>query len=199
MFIWQIENTCDKERKVTISFVMKNGTGNKKQDAAGNPTTSLITGEEFDGVQIRQKIADMQCNYSIGICKTSDDMRISAVKKIDPNSNGSNLWKDLRENGILTEASEDKGLKDGKDVCIAICAQKSILSKATDEIEFGYVWDMPKIKFPKSERTFSKYYTKYFGCDGDAGQRILDYSFKNYGSWENLIYEEWQKDILDDK
>lgn len=199
MFIWQIENVCDQERKVSITLVVKNGTGHKKQDSAGLPTTHEIVGEEFDGVQIRQTIADMKCNYLIGICKTSDDMKISKVTKIDPNGNGNSLWKDLKQNGILTESSEEKSLKDGKDVCVAVCAEKSILSKASDEIEFGFVWDMPKVQFPKGEKIFTKYYTRYFGADGEAGPRILDYAFKNYSSWEHLIHEEWQKDVLEDK
>lgn len=35
VFVWSIENTCDKERKVSITFTFKNGTGTKKQDAEG--------------------------------------------------------------------------------------------------------------------------------------------------------------------
>lgn len=35
VFVWQIENVCDKDRKVTITFTFKNGTGNKKQDSEG--------------------------------------------------------------------------------------------------------------------------------------------------------------------
>jgi uncharacterized protein (DUF608 family) len=35
VFVWNVENVCDKERKVTITFTFKNGTGNKKQDAEG--------------------------------------------------------------------------------------------------------------------------------------------------------------------
>lgn len=199
MFIWQIENVCEHDRKVSITLVMKNGTGNKRQDSAGAPSTHELTGEEFEGVQIRQTVADMKCNYSIGVCKSTDDVVISKVMKIDPNGNGNCLWKDLKQHGMLTVSAEDKSLKDGKDVCVAVCAQKSILSKASDEIEFGFVWDMPKVQFPKGKKIFTKYYTRYFGADGEAGARILDYAFKNYSSWELLIHEEWQKDVLEDK
>lgn len=34
-FIWTVENCSDQERKVTICFTFKNGTGNKKQDSEG--------------------------------------------------------------------------------------------------------------------------------------------------------------------
>lgn len=35
VFVWQVENVCDKDRKVSITFTFKNGTGNKKMDAEG--------------------------------------------------------------------------------------------------------------------------------------------------------------------
>lgn len=35
VFIWTIENVCDDERTVAITFTFKNGTGTKKQDAEG--------------------------------------------------------------------------------------------------------------------------------------------------------------------
>lgn len=35
VFIWNVENVCDAERKVSITFTFKNGTGTKKQDADG--------------------------------------------------------------------------------------------------------------------------------------------------------------------
>lgn len=37
-FIWNVENVCDAERKVSITFTFKNGTGTKKQDAEGMHT-----------------------------------------------------------------------------------------------------------------------------------------------------------------
>lgn len=44
VFVWSIENVCDQDRKVSITFSFKNGTGLKKQDFEG--TISLIP-EEF--------------------------------------------------------------------------------------------------------------------------------------------------------
>lgn len=42
VFIWNVENVCDQERKVTITFTFKNGTGLKKQDFEGK-TQKLIS------------------------------------------------------------------------------------------------------------------------------------------------------------
>lgn len=135
----------------------------------------------------------MPCNYHIGIAK-SENLKISTTSKVDPNGNGSNLWSDLIKNGFLTENSEDKNLKDGKDILVAVLGQKSIKPGSSDQIEIGIVWDMPKIKFLKSNRWFTRFYTKYF----DNGEKILSYALKNYANWEILIHEEWQREILDD-
>lgn len=35
VFIWTVENVCEKDRKVSITFTIKNGTGNKNMDAEG--------------------------------------------------------------------------------------------------------------------------------------------------------------------
>lgn len=178
---------------------MKNGTGNKRQDGAGTPKTKTFNNEDVVGATILQTITDMQCNYSIGVHKTGDDIQVSTVAKIDPNGNGSKFWNDLNENGIPSEKSEDKSLKDGRDVCVAVTGQKTLKAGAVDEIEFSLVWDMPKVKFPRGTKVYSKYYTKYFGANGEAGEKILEYSFKNFSKWEQLIVDEWQKEILEDE
>jgi non-lysosomal glucosylceramidase len=198
-FIFQIENICGEERKVSISFVMKNGTGSKKQDSAGSPKSStFVSGDDVHGATITQTIAGMPCNYSIGVNKT-EKMKVSTVAKIDPFGNGSKVWKDVNENGMLTEKCEDKNLKDGKDVCVGVSGMVNLAPSSENEIEFAFVWDFPKIKFgSKSSKIRTKFYTKYFDDDGNSGVKILDYAFKNYSNWEQLIAE-WQKSILDDE
>lgn len=194
--MWQIENVGEKERKVSITFVMKNGTGNKKQDGAGGMKTETFDGDDSVRATIMQTITDMPCNYSISVNKSGEDLKTAKVAKIDPNGSGSALWN---ENGIPTEKSEDKSLKDGKDVCIAVAGQKLLNPGVCDEIEFALVWDMPKVKFPRGSKFYSKYYTKYFGSDGNAGPKIIEYAFKNFCKWEQLIVDEWQRDVLEDE
>lgn len=177
---------------------MKNGTGTKKQDAAGSPRTTTFDNEDVRGASILQTIADMPCNYTIGVYK-SEILKVATVGKLDPNGSGSAFWNDLSENGLPTEKSEDKNLKEKKDVCVAVCGQLSVKPGTCEDLEFSFVWDMPKVKFPKSTKLYSKYYTKYFGAEGSAGERITEYALKNYGKWEHLIVDEWQKEILEDE
>jgi non-lysosomal glucosylceramidase len=200
VFVWEIENVCGEARKVSITFTWKNGTGNKKQDSSGAPKASTFDNDETFGAKIEQKILDMPCNYFVGISKSGEFSKTGSASKIDPNGNGSALWADLSENGVPTEdKSDDKALKDGKDVAVAVSGQKILKAGEFGQIEFGIVWDMPKVKFLKSQRWFTRFYTKYFGDDLSAGEKILAYALKNYSQWEQIIHDEWQKPILEDE
>lgn len=173
--------------------------GNKKQDLAGCPKVETFDTDDVKGATIAQNIVDMPCSYHIGVFKANEeDIKVATASKIDPNGNGSGLWTDLNENGLPTNKSDDKSVKEGKDVCVAVCGQKALKPNSSDEIEFGLVWDMPKVRFPKGKRWFTRYYTKYFGSDGKAGEKIMDYAFKNYSKWEQLMVDEWQRPILED-
>lgn len=167
---------------------------------AGGAKATSFDDEDAFGATISQKILDMPCNYFVGVSKSNDFAKTGVACKIDPNGSGSGLWNDLKENAVPTDGkSDDKNLKEGKDFAIAVSAQKILKPGESSEIEFALVWDMPKIKFLKSTRWFTRYYTKYFGDDLNAGEKILKYAFKNYPQWEQIIHEEWQKPILDDE
>lgn len=181
---------------MSITFTWKNGTGSKKQDLAGCPRVETFDTDEIRGATIAQTIVDMPCSYHIGVCK-SPDIKVATAGKIDPNGSGNGLWTDLNENGLPTEKSDDK--KAGKEVAVAVGGQKVLKGNSCDEIEFALVWDMPKVRFPKGTRWFTRYYTKYFGSDGKAGEKIMNYAFKNYSQWEQLILDEWQRPILEDE
>ncbi|XP_055381934.1 non-lysosomal glucosylceramidase isoform X2 [Condylostylus longicornis] len=196
VFVWSIENVCDLERKVTITFTFKNGTGNKKQDADGGATIeNFLTESQTKGVSIKQTICGMKCSYNLG-CKISPEINITRCTKFDPSSNGEKLWNELNENGIIKEEIIDENLK-SKDIGVALSAQVLVKSKKTQDLEFSLAWDMPVINFSKKLKEHKRYYTKYFGDSGDAGPKLCDYALKNYSYWEKLI-DSWQRPILED-
>uniref|UniRef100_A0A336KNI8 CSON012927 protein n=1 Tax=Culicoides sonorensis TaxID=179676 RepID=A0A336KNI8_CULSO len=170
VFVWSVENVCDKERKVSITFTFKNGTGTKKQDSEGNPESNQFNHESASGVSIKQTIAGMGCSYCLS-CKKTSDVNITKCNQFDPNGT--------------------------KDLGVGICGQVSLKPESHSDIEFALVWDMPIVNFHMKLKEYSKYYTKYFGKSGDAGPIISDYAFQNYSHWEHLI-DEWQRPILDD-
>lgn len=74
----------------------------------GNPTTSTLDSESIKSVCIKQTIVGMECTYAVA-CKGADNL--SDCTQFDPNGSGDKLWKDLSDNGKLTEASLDEKLK----------------------------------------------------------------------------------------
>lgn len=56
VFVWQVENVCDKDRKVSITFTFKNGTGNKKMDAEGIESINLICWQVHRFIRLLQEI-----------------------------------------------------------------------------------------------------------------------------------------------
>lgn len=206
VFVWSVENVCDSVRKVSITFTFKNGTGNKKQDAEGNPQMEafcISNNNTVKGVTIKQTIADMQCNYSLGTRQSSGtggagdgDEKISFCQ-FDPCSDGDKLWRDLKTNGSLTEPTKDEHIK-AKELGVALCVQQIVAPKTQPkDIEFTLVWDMPVVHFTKKVKEYSKFYTKYFGKGADAGPKIAEHALQNYSHWENLI-DEWQRPVLED-
>ncbi|GAB0086442.1 Non-lysosomal glucosylceramidase [Sergentomyia squamirostris] len=195
VFVWTIENTCDRERKVSITFTFKNGTGTKKQDAEGNPKTFPFGEGIAKGVSIKQTINGMECTYNVA-CKAVPEVTVSRCHKFDPNGSGEKLWNDLKENGKLTDKAIDEHLK-GKDVGVAVSGQILVKPGSSVDIDFCLVWDMPIVHFWKKMKEYSRYYTKYFGNSGEVGPKIADYAFVNYNKWEQMI-EGWQKPILQD-
>lgn len=114
VFVWSVQNVCDQERKVSITFTFKNGTGNKKQDAEGNPEAQLIAEGNAKGVAIRQTIADMPCSYNLA-CRVLPEISITRCPQFDPAGSGEQLWAQLKEYGQLNEQPTSETLKSGFD------------------------------------------------------------------------------------
>lgn len=110
VFVWSVENVCDQERKVSITFTFKNGTGNKKQDAEGGAESQLISEGNAKGVSIRQKISEMPCSYNLA-CRVLPEISITRCPQFDPAGNGEQLWAQLKEHGQLSEHPTSEALK----------------------------------------------------------------------------------------
>lgn len=145
---------------------------------------------------IKQTISGMDCTYNIA-CKNSPEVGVSRCLKFDPCGSGERVWNDLKANGQLTEHSVEELVK-GKDVAGAVAGQIILKGGSAGQLEFTLNWDMPLIKFYNGKRTYSKYYTKYFGQGGDSGPKMADYALINCAKWDQQI-ENWQRPILEDK
>uniref|UniRef100_A0A1B0AJL2 Non-lysosomal glucosylceramidase n=1 Tax=Glossina pallidipes TaxID=7398 RepID=A0A1B0AJL2_GLOPL len=196
VFVWNVENVSEEERTVSITFTFKNGTGNKKQDAEGLPSSSCFCEGNAKGVIINQKIADIPCAYNLA-CRILPEISITRCTQFDPMGSGEQLWSQLKEQGQLSETAADESLKT-KDMGVAICARVSLKAKSSHDLEFVLAWDMPIVHFPKKLKAYKRYYTKYFNATGDCGPKLCEYALKHFGNWEKLIHA-WQRPILNDE
>nr|XP_022910294.1 non-lysosomal glucosylceramidase [Onthophagus taurus] len=193
VFVWNIQNTCDKERFVTITFTFKNGIGTKEDKSA---TCSLKQFSYLDneGVLIYNTIDKLPCCYALSIRK-KDDLEISRLLHFEPKGDGRDVWLPLLKHGRFGKVVEKN--KDDHvfgEVGSAIAAQIHVLPQQSGEIETCLVWDMPIVYFHDRVQKYFKYYTKFFGSDKPA-LKIVDYVFKNYKRWEEDIYN-WQEPVL---
>lgn len=196
IFVWSVENVSEVEKKVSLTFTFKNGTGSKKQDRAGNPTTKDFESNFTKGVAIKQTITDMQCTYNLG-CMKKTGVNISYCKQFDPKGDGSGIWEDLFQNGRFTKEVADEKLKK-TEIGVGLCADFTVKPRLEQVVEFALVWDMPKVHFPKKLHTHHRFYTKYFGANGNAGPKICDYALKSFPEWEKEIFR-WQDEVLSER
>lgn len=85
----------------------------------------------------------------------------------------------------------------GKDIAVAVCSQICVKPQSQEDLEFALAWDMPIIKFYKKMKEYTKFYTKWFGKNCDAGPSICEYALQSFTRWESMI-DAWQRPIIDD-
>ncbi|XP_049963211.1 non-lysosomal glucosylceramidase [Schistocerca serialis cubense] len=196
VFVWLIENNSGEDKHVSITFTFKNGVGTK-EDKAGGCWSEAFQTDSAKGVLIHHTVGGMPCTYAIS-AKAEEGVNVSHMVQFDPNGNGKELWEDLQQHCELTSLSDrSEETKKGKQLASAVCAKTTVPKCESREVEFALVWDMPKIHFHGKAKEYYRYYTKYFGKEGNAAPSMCSYLFDNYKCWENEI-EVWQKPVLSD-
>lgn len=137
----------------------------------------------------------MVCSYTLG-AKITDGVKTSTCLSFDPNSDGSQPWNDLQANGEFSSTRKSTDQFFGEMAC-GLATKTNILGNTTKQVEMVLVWDMPTIFFPKQQRIYNKFYTKYFGADSSA-LKIAAYALENYNAWEDSICH-WQEKVLNNR
>ncbi|XP_057653442.1 non-lysosomal glucosylceramidase [Diorhabda carinulata] len=194
VFVWNIENISADYKTVTIAFTFKNGTGSKN-DTNGACSSKAFSYENSEGVVLYHKIDNMPCAYALA-AKTRDDLSVTKCLYFNPKSNGFDVWKQLKDNGEFDKTNTSVTENVYGEMACGIAAKIRIGPRECQEVEMSLVWDIPTINFPLRQKIYSKFYTKYFGKE-NAILKIISYSFDNYSSWEEAIYN-WQEPVLED-
>ncbi|ENN79258.1 hypothetical protein YQE_04294, partial [Dendroctonus ponderosae] len=155
VFVWNVENIGDEERSVTISFTFKNGTGSKKADKETSCSSKAFSYQNLEGVILYHKLDKMQCSYSLGV-KAADGVAISKCLHFDPNSNGSVVWNQLKDNGqfdkIKGEPSKTHHIFG--EMAVGVSAKSKLLGNTSQSFEMVLAWDMPSIIYPVGQNKY---------------------------------------------
>ncbi|XP_044735654.1 non-lysosomal glucosylceramidase isoform X2 [Chrysoperla carnea] len=193
VFVWTVENTCDEDRIVTISFTFKNGVENIHD--SGECTTSSFDTSEIDGLTLKHEIHNMECTYALA-AKKSENINITKCKNFNPSGTGENVWLDLSKNGQFTKTDcmQKDYTSDFEDVGIGIACQTHVSPKTKQDIEMSLVWHLPEVYFGSMlSQLYDKYYTNFWDCP----KEISNYALLNYKNWAQEIFK-WQSSVLDD-
>ncbi|XP_050305415.1 non-lysosomal glucosylceramidase [Anthonomus grandis grandis] len=197
VFVWNVENVGNTERTVTISFTFKNGTGTKKSDKQSACSSKSFQYQNSEGVILYHTIEKTPSSYTLAV-KSNDKIEVTRCLSFNPNSDGSQVWNELKTNGHFDKSSE-KPTKNPHifgEMGVGVAAKTTISEKASQDIEMVLVWDMPSIVFPVNQEKYFRYYTRKFGRE-NAALKIVDFAAKNYQEWEKKIFK-WQEPILND-
>ncbi|BES90672.1 Non-lysosomal glucosylceramidase [Nesidiocoris tenuis] len=198
VFEWAVENNSTTNCQVSITMTIRDGDGSRHCGRKRDKTS-----EEFDetcqngilrGVTIKQNIGVMPCNYSIASLQTESTV-VKRCLYFDPCGDGKKFWDSIPSDKFEKPRS-NKG-RPNFGVGIKTLVKLNGLENDSS-ICFAFSWDMPKVRFPMSSTDHLRYYTQFFGSDGEAGRKICQYSIDNFKRWTNDIYN-WQITTLSDE
>lgn len=199
VFHWSVYNYNSDDRNISITFTFQSGSGvhSHKTSTVSTKTFQENSGLiDVCGVIIEQKIDDYPQSYGIATKKQANGST-SYFLYFNPNDSGNDIWKTLKANGELHQfTSTNVSKADNEEMACAVCYRSCVPSDSSSDYIFTLTWDMPKFGF--STQTLKRFYTKYFGEDGNAVPQLSSYCISNYLRWEKEICN-WQRPILQNK
>ncbi|EDO31657.1 predicted protein, partial [Nematostella vectensis] len=205
VFIWSIENNNNEEVEVSIMFSFENGDGtqdltaghyNESADTTGSNTTCDVT-----GVLLHHKHHKLPYTLAIAAKALHKKELVTVTTKtwFDSRTPCRRVWNDLMDDGKLNSSTEPSPpSRSDQSLCAAVAATTTVAARSRGELEFALAWDMPVIYFGNSKKRHYRYYTRYFGHQGNAGPALCSHALMSYPDWETKI-EAWQKPILQDE
>lgn len=124
------------------------------------------------------------------------NQEISKCLYFDPNSNGSEPWFQLKNDGKFEKQSDSSTKIIQGEMACGLAVKITVKPSENELVKYNLVWDIPMINFPNKMKKYYKKYTDYFGRE-DAGLKISQYALQNYEEWEREIYR-WQNTVLKD-
>ena len=195
VFSWNLKNVVDKKLKVSLMFTWEN---------AVSPTQPHIdcTHRLVDCSSPNRLLLDLRqerieaaspVTFGMGI-DGPDKAELTSLTRFDTESKGRELGRSFKKNGVLVE-SEPKPTKEPHREGGALCAKVKLKPEEETEIVFALSWDIPIIQFGEGRRWY-KYYTRFFGTEGEYAIPLVTDALNNWRKWNTMI-EEWQRPVVE--
>ncbi|XP_053150773.1 non-lysosomal glucosylceramidase [Hemicordylus capensis] len=199
VFVWEVENNSGEEVEVSIMFTFRNGTESKDDGCGGhwNEPFSLERGGHcVRGVLLHHCLPVNPYTLALS-AREKAGTTVSHLTAFNPAGSGQDVWLDLLEDGRLASPpGKSLPTPKGKACAAAVCASCVVPGHGHRALEFGLAWDMPRIRFGSKEKEHHRWYTRFFGSEGDACPALSHHALTRYQQWEEKI-EAWQQPILE--
>ncbi|XP_032094675.1 non-lysosomal glucosylceramidase-like [Thamnophis elegans] len=197
-FIWEVENEGAEEVEVSIMFTFQNGTETKEDCRGGHwnePFSVEKGGSCVRGVMLHHVTPANPYTLAIS-AREKAGVAVTYLTAFNPAGTGQEVWQDLLADGRLASPQGQSPPTEKGEVCAAaVCATCVVAGHGRGTLELGLAWDMPRIRFGSAEKEHRRWYTRFFGSDGNACPALSHHLLSRYEAWEERI-EAWQGPIL---
>ncbi|MFX1273224.1 MAG: non-lysosomal glucosylceramidase, partial [Promethearchaeota archaeon] len=195
VFSWRITNVSDRSLDVSLMFTWENAVS--PTQPCIDCTHTLIDSSNLNRLflDLRQERIEAASPVSFGMgIEGSKETELTSLTRFDTESRGRELWRSFKSNGVLVEA-EPKPTKRPHKQGGALCAKAHLEPEESTEIIFALSWDIPIIQFGEGRRWY-KYYTRFYGVDGEYAVPLVKEALDNWRAWDESIVE-WQRSIVE--
>ena len=195
VFAWKLTNVVDKKLGVSLMFTWENAVSPTQPPIECTHARVECPGGRRLLLELRQERTEAASPVTFGMgIEGADNSELTSLTRFDTESNGRELWRSFKKNGVLKE-SEPKRTKTPHKEGGALCAKIELEPEETTEIIFALSWDIPIIQFGEGRRWY-KYYTKFFGTEGEYAVPLVTTALNNWRRWNTMI-EDWQRPIVE--
>ncbi|MEA3462538.1 MAG: GH116 family glycosyl hydrolase, partial [Bacteroidota bacterium] len=182
---WQFHNPADENIDIALMFTWPNTpfgnhvrTGfNTSHQANGNINAVILKATHPDNTPETE-------NSEWCIAVKDDTGEISYVSSWNKDSDGSDIWNDFRDDGLLSN-----GTLDGSQSAGAIAIKLTLGPGETKTVPLALTWDFPVVQlgWASAGTQWWKKYTEYFGTDSDNSFDIAVETLNNYQDWGTQV------------
>ncbi|MFX1482053.1 MAG: non-lysosomal glucosylceramidase [Promethearchaeota archaeon] len=195
VFSWKIKNVVDEDLDVSLMFTWENSISPTQPYI--DCTNSLVDSSNQNRLvlELQQTRVDAASPVTFGMgVEGSTGTELTSLTRFNTEARGNILWRSFKKSGNLVESVPKPTKKHHKEGG-ALCAKVNLGPEESTEIIYALSWDIPIIQFGESRRWY-KYYTRFFGSDGNSAVPIVIEALNNWRTWNTLI-EEWQRPIVE--